>query len=75
MSNVWRIYLHMSYSLRYYRPPTQWRYAWPPDQLPPASFTRFPVASTIFMPFVERGNFILSTSNKGVSDLKSFWSF
>ena len=45
-------------------PSTHSLHKWPPDQFPPASLTRLPVASTIFIPLVERGKVMSSTLNK-----------
>lgn len=50
------IYLHISSSFRYYNPPTQCLYAWPPDQLAPAILTLLPLASTILALEVVKGN-------------------
>ncbi len=73
--NISFTYLHMSSIFRYYNPPMHYLSACPPDQLPPDNFTLLPVLSTIFIPFVDKGNFILSTSNNGVYDLNYFCSF
>lgn len=43
----------------------------PPDQFPPASLTRLPVASTILIPLVESGKVMSSTLNK-ISPLMNY---
>ncbi len=69
--NLYRMSIAMSLNFLNSSPSTQCLHMCPPDQLPPASFTRLPLASTILMPLVERGNLMSSTLKRGVSDRKS----
>jgi len=67
MPNLCFISLTKSLSNLLSRPPTQCRYACPPDQLAPAIFTLLPVLSTIIIPFVDKGKDISFTSYNGTS--------
>lgn len=58
---------------RHSSPSTQCLHIWPPDQFPPANLTLLPVASTIFIPWVESGNLISSTWKRGSSFTNYSW--
>lgn len=73
--NLNLISIAMSFKVLHSSPSTQCLHICPPDQLPPASFTLLPVASTIFISSVDKGNLMSSTWNKAYSLEKLDMSF
>ena len=69
--NLWRMSRAMSRRGLHSSPSTECLHMWAPDQLPPASLTLLPIASTILMPWVESGKLTYSAWKSALSAMKS----